>query len=64
MKKEGKHMWLKFFGSVMVLVGALLIFDGRRIVKKHFQEGDENLATSGIKIFGFLIAIMGGFLMM
>ena len=56
-------MWLKLFGSVVVLVGVILIYDGRRIVKKYFDYGEENTATTGIKILGFIITLVGGWMM-
>ena len=55
-------MWLKIIGASVALVGCILIFDGRRIVKKSFAFGDENVTTKGIKIFGALMTIVGGIL--
>ena len=52
-------MWLKVFGAVIALVGAFLLFDGRRLVKKYFDFGEENDATKGIKIMGFIIVVVG-----
>lgn len=57
-------MWLKLIGSIIALVGVVLIFDGRRVAKKYFDYGEENIATTGVKSFGFLIAIVGAILMM
>ena len=56
-------MWLALFGSILVLIGVIFIFDGRRVVRKHFNFGEENLATQGIKMFGFILAVVGGFMM-
>lgn len=55
-------MWLKILGAAITLVGCILIFDSRRIVKKSFSFGDENVTTLGIKIFGTLLALIGGIL--
>lgn len=55
-------MWLKIVGSAVALVGCVLIFDSRRIVKKSFSFGDENVTTLGIKIFGTILALIGGIL--
>ena len=55
-------MWLKIIGAAIALVGCIFIFDGRRIVKKSFAFGDENVTTKGIKIFGALISLLGGIL--
>lgn len=55
-------MWLRIIGAAIALVGCIFIFDGRRIVKKSFSFGDENITTRGIKIFGALMALFGGIL--
>ncbi len=52
-------MWLELVGSIIALVGVIFIFDGRRVVKKYLNFGEENLAVQGIKIFGLLLAIVG-----
>lgn len=59
---EEMKILLKVIGAVIVLVGCVLIFDSRRIVKKSFSFGDENVTTLGIKIFGTLVALIGGVL--
>lgn len=56
-------MWLKLVGSIIALVGVILVYDGRRVVKKYFNFGEENLATAGIKSFGFIITIIGAVMM-
>lgn len=53
---------LKILGAVIVLIGVLFIFDARNIVKKLFGFGDQNEATLGFKIFGFIFSILGGFI--
>ena len=53
---------LKIIGMFLTLVGCIFIFDGRRIVKKSFAFGDENVTTRGIKIFGAFMALLGGIL--
>ena len=37
-----------------------MIFDARIITKKFFSLGDQNDASSGLKILGFAIAVVGG----
>ncbi len=56
-------MWLKIFGGVIVLVGLLIIFDSRRLVRKNFNFGEENTAVLGLKILGFLMLLIGGIMM-
>ena len=60
--KGSDFMWLKVFGAVIVLVGLILVFDARRIIKKNFPTANENEAVLGAKIFGVLIVVVGGFL--
>ena len=56
-------MWLKMFGAVIALVGSFLLFDSRRLVKKYFSFGEENDATKGMKVIGFILIIIGGLMM-
>ena len=51
---------VKLIGLVIVLVGIILIYDARIITKRFFGFGDQNDASSGLKILGFIIAIVGG----
>ena len=53
-------MWLDVFGAVIALVGCFLLFDSRRLVIKHFNFGEENDATKGMKVIGFILIIIGG----
>ena len=50
---------LLFIGIVSLVCGVKFIYDARPIVKKYFSFGDKNEATSGLKIFGFLLTIIG-----
>ena len=52
-------MTLKIVGAVIALIGALVLFDARRLVKKYFDFGEENNATNGMKIFGFGVLVVG-----
>ena len=51
---------VKILGILLVLSGVILIYDARIITKKFFGFGDQNEGTSGLKIIGFIIAIVGG----
>lgn len=48
---------------IMVLAGVILIYDARLITKKFFGFGDQNEGSSGLKILGFLIVIIGGLIL-
>lgn len=51
---------VKLIGACMLLLGIILIYDARILTKKFFGFGDQNDATNGLKILGFIIAIVGG----
>ena len=54
------NMWGILIGAIIALLGVVLIFDARPISKKSFSFGDENEATKGLKIVGFILAVIGG----
>lgn len=54
---------IKLLGSLLMLCGVILIFDARTITKKLFSFGDQNEASKGLKIVGFIIAVIGGILL-
>lgn len=51
---------LLLIGVIAFAVGVKFIYDARPIVKKYFSTGDKNEATLGLKILGFVLAILGG----
>ena len=53
---------IKLIAVLMILAGVILIYDARIITKKFFGFGDQNEATSGLKILGFFVFIIGGLL--
>ena len=55
-------MWLRIVGAAIALVGLVLIFDARRIIKKSFPTANENETVLGAKILGAILAIVGGIL--
>lgn len=56
-------IFLLFIATVSLVSGVKFIFDARPIVKKYFSFGDKNEAALGLKIFGFLLMILGGILL-
>lgn len=50
---------IKFIAVLIVLVGVVLVYDARIITKKIFGFGDQNEATSGLKILGVILSIIG-----
>lgn len=46
-------------GAIMATIGTVMIYDARILTKRFFSFGDQNDASLGLKILGFLIAIGG-----
>ena len=54
---------LKLSALIIVLIGVIFIYDARDLSAKWFGFGDQNQATAGIKILGFIFAIIGGIIL-
>lgn len=54
---------IKIISILMVLAGVVMIYDARIITKNFFGFGDQNEASSGLKILGFVLAIVGGLIL-
>lgn len=54
---------VSLLAAIMLLIGVSLIYDARLITKKFFGFGDQNEASSGLKILGFLLVIIGGLIL-
>lgn len=46
-------------GLIFVLIGVVCVYDARKITKELFSFQDINEGTKALKIFGFLIALLG-----
>ncbi len=55
-------MILVGIGVVVALVGVIMVFDARRLTEKLFSFGDQNEGTAGMKIMGFVLAMIGALL--
>lgn len=53
---------LVIIGIIIALVGTIMIFDARLLTKKLFSFGDQNEASSGLKILGFFLSTIGALL--
>lgn len=51
---------LMLVGLLLAMVGVIMVYDARLITKKLFSFGDQNEASLGLKILGFILAIIGG----
>ena len=54
---------LKIIAVLLLLLGVFMIYDARIITKRFFGFGDQNEASNGLKILGFVLAIMGGLIL-
>ena len=54
---------MRLIMMILILFGITLIYDARIIIKKFFGFGDQNEGSAGLKIMGFIIAIVGGIAM-
>ena len=54
---------IKLIAIVMVLIGVIMIYDARILTKKFFGFGDQNEGSTGLKLIGFIVAIVGGIIM-
>lgn len=64
MDKELMNIIITILGLVIMAIGVILIFDARNLTKKWFSFGDRNDGAKTLKIIGFIIAIIGGIIIM
>ena len=53
------HIILKLIGLIFVLLGVIMVYDARILTRKWFSFGDQNEASTGFKILGGLVCIIG-----
>ena len=53
---------LIIIGLIIVTLGVVCIFDETVLTKKMFIFGDQKEGSMGLKIFGFLFAVVGAIL--
>ena len=53
------EMAINCIALIMALIGVIIVYDARILTKKLFGFGDQNQAAWGLKILGFVIAIIG-----
>lgn len=55
-------MWDTIFlliGALIAMAGVILVYDARSITTRMFGFGDQNEASLGMKIIGFVFCIIG-----
>ncbi len=50
---------LKLIGLIFVLAGIIMVYDARILTRNWFSFGDQNEASTGFKILGALVCIIG-----
>ena len=50
---------ITIIGLILILIGVICIYDARIITKRFFGFGDQNEGSNGVKILGFIVAIVG-----
>lgn len=58
------NLFLVLVGAVLAAIGIILVYDARPITKKFFSFGDQNEASLGLKMFGFIFTVIGGVLLL
>lgn len=54
---------IKLISVIIILAGVTLVFDARPITKKYFGFGDQNEGADGLKILGYIVAVIGGLML-
>ena len=44
---------------IFITIGVVMIYDARKISKKWFSNNDSNQMAKILKIFGFIISVLG-----
>ena len=50
---------IKLIALLLVILGVIMVYDARIITRKLFGFGDQNQGALGLKILGFILAIIG-----
>lgn len=53
------HTIVLLIGAIIGASGVVLIYDARMISNRAFGFGDQNEASLGLKMIGFVLAIIG-----
>lgn len=57
-------IFLILIGAILLALGIILVYDARPITKKYFGFSDQNEATFGMKLLGFIFIVIGGVLLL
>jgi hypothetical protein len=51
---------LRIVGFLFLIAGVIMVYDARILTRNWFGFGDQNEASLGFKILGFILCIIGG----
>ncbi len=58
------NLFMKILCLVIILIGVILVYDARLLTKRFFGFGDQNEGASGLKVLGFVVAVIGGIVLL
>lgn len=58
------HTIILIIGSLIVLAGVINVYDARPITERVFGFGDQNEATLGLKMIGFILIVVGSLIIL
>ena len=50
---------LKLIGLLFLIAGVVMVYDARILTKELFSFGDQNEASLGFKLLGFVLCMLG-----
>lgn len=53
------HTVILIIGAIVSAMGVIFVYDARIITSRVFGFGDQNEASLGLKMIGFVLAIVG-----
>ena len=53
-------IFLRLIGCAFLMAGVIFVYDARILTKSWFGFGDQNEASLGFKVFGFILCTLGG----
>ena len=53
------QIWLMILGLLVVIAGVVMVYDARPISTHFFSFGDQNEASLGLKMIGFIVTVIG-----
>ncbi len=58
------HTIILIIGALIVLLGVICIYDARVITNRMFGFGDQNEASLGLKMIGFIFTLVGSLIIL